>query len=136
MPEQQTAGRPSDQKPDQWQQDLNPNPMAGQNHGEQGSSSVSNSVTADQIKDLHRYLEGYTDAELKQIRVIRTGSRLEQGATYIDLADPERKEFTAMGDMEADLNHYYVPKTEMGYQLWNRLIGVQNPERTGEGNLS
>lgn len=134
MPQQQTAGRPNDQKPDQWQHDLNPNPLAGQNHGEQGSSSVNNSLPADQIKDLHRQLEGYTDAELKQIMVIRTGSRLEQGATYIDLADPERKEFTAMGDMEATPNHYYVAKTEVDYQLWNQLTGVQNPEQTGEGN--
>ena len=31
--------------------------------------------------------------------------------------------------MEATANHWYVPKTEVGYVLWNRLTGVQNPER-------
>ena len=27
--------------------------------------------------------------------------------------------------------NWYVPKTEVDYQLWNRLIGVHNPERLG-----
>ena len=29
---------------------------------------------------------------------------------------------------------YYVPKTEVDYRLWNRLIGVDNPERLGEAD--
>lgn len=131
MAQQQKPGRPNDRQPDEWQQDLNPNPTAGQNHGVQGAGT-NDSLTADQIKDLHRSLTGYTDTELKQIVVLPAGSRLEQGATYIDLQDPERQEFTAMGGMAAGPDHYYVPKSEVGYQLWNRLLGRQDPERTGE----
>jgi hypothetical protein len=37
-----------------------------------------------------------------------------------------------MGSMTAGQHHMYVPKSETDYQLWNRLIGVTNPERTGE----
>lgn len=81
-------------------------------------------------------MEGYTDDELKQIPVLPQGSRLEQGATYIDLKDSERKEFTAMGGMEASADNWYVPKTEVSYPLSNRLIGVQNPERLDEANQS
>jgi len=136
MAQQQKTGRPNDQKPDEWQQDLHPDPMAGQNYGIKGSHSEKDNLNAYEIKELHRQLEGYTDDELKQITVLPSGSRLQQGAKYIDLMDPERKEFTAMGDMEAGPNNWYVPKTEVGYQLWNRLTGVQNPERTGEGNES
>ncbi|HVG00957.1 MAG TPA: hypothetical protein VND68_14045 [Chloroflexia bacterium] len=62
------------------------------------------------------------------------GSRLEQNATYIDLRTHDREEFTARGDMEAGPENWYVPKTEVDYQLWNRLIGVRNPERTGEAD--
>ncbi len=62
--------------------------------------------------------------------------RLEQGAKYIDLNDPERKEFTAMGAMSASRNNWYVPKTEVDYMLWNRLTEVQNPERLGEASES
>lgn len=136
MAEQQKVGRPTDQKADEWQQDLNPNPMAGQNYGIDRSDAVNNDLTAADIKELHSYLEGYTTDELKQIVILPEGCRLEQGAKYIDLKDPERKEFTAMGAMEATVSNWYVPKSEIGYPLWNRLTGVQNPERTDTSNQS
>ena len=50
----------------------------------------------------------------------------------LDLADPNRAEFKALGNMEAGPDNCYVPKTEVHYQLWNRLIGVTDPARTGE----
>lgn len=136
MSQQQKTGRPTDQKPDEWQQDLNPKPMAGRNVGLEGPHPEKDAPTAYEIKELNNQLQGYTDDELRQIPVLPQGSRLEQGAKYIDLKDPERKEFTAMGGMEAGSNNWYVPKTEVGYQLWNRLTGVQNPERLGEANES
>lgn len=130
------TGRQTEQQPDEFQQDLNPEPMAGQNHGLEGPHPEKDAPTASEIKELHSVLHGYTNTELKQIPVLPHGSRLEQGAKYIDLKDPERKEFTAMGNMEAESNNWYVPKTEVDYQLWNRLTGVQNPERLGEANES
>lgn len=138
MAEMQKQGRPNDRKPDEWEQDLHPNPMAGRNQGLEGPHPEKDDVpNAYEIKELHNsILEGYTDDELKQIPVLPTGTRLEQGAKYIDLIDPERQEFTAMGGMEAGSDNKYVPKTEVDYQLWNRLKGVQNPERTGEVNQS
>ena len=81
------------------------------------------------LKDAHRMLEGITDDGLKQIPVLPDDTRLEQGATYIDLQDPQRREFTATADMVAGPEHWYVPKHSVDYQLWNRLIGIQNPER-------
>lgn len=128
--------RPTDQQQDEWQHDLNPYPMAGQNVGIEGLHPEKDAHTAAEIKELHSLLKGYTNDELKQIPVLPSGSRLEQGAKYIDLKDPEHKEFTAMGSMEAEPDNWYVPKTEVGYQLWNRLTGVQNPERLGEANES
>jgi hypothetical protein len=136
MAETQKQGRPTDRKQDEWQQDLNPQPSAGLNYGLEGQHPEKAAPNAYEIKELHSLLEGYTDDELKQIIVLPRGSRLEQGAKYIDLMDPERKELTAMSGMEAGENNWYVPKTEVGYQLWNRLRGVENPERLGEGNDS
>ena len=78
---------------------------------------------------MHRLLEGITDDGLKQIPVLWDGTRLEQGATYIDLRDPQRREFRATGDMVATPEHWYVPKDAVDYELWNRLVGVSNPER-------
>lgn len=136
MAQQQKVGKPTDQKPDEFQQDLNPNLMAGRNVGLEGPHPEKSGLDASQIKELHSKLEGFTNDELTQIVVLPQGSRLEQGAKYIDLNDPQRQEFTAMGSMEAGSDNYYVPKTEVGYQIWNRLIGVQNPERLGEANES
>lgn len=132
------VGKPSDAKADEWQQDLNPKPMAGRNYGLEGPHPEKDdkAPTAYDVKQLHNELQDYTDDELKQIVVLPEGSRLEQGATYIDLKNPDRHEFTAMGGMQAGSDNFYVPKTEVGYQLWNRLIGVENPDRVGENSES
>ena len=124
------AFRPGTQHPDRWREDLNPNPTAGQNQGQPGPEQGAR--TAYDLKDAHRLLEGITDDGLKQIPVLWPGARLEQGATYIDLRDPQRREFTATGDMQAGPDNWYVPKDSVDYELWNRLIGVRNPERLSE----
>jgi hypothetical protein len=36
--------------------------------------------------------------------------------------------------MEAGPENWYVPKSEIDYQLWNLLIGVDNPERLGRAD--
>ena len=115
------------QQSDQWQEDLNPNPMAGQNHGVETNQEGRYELTAYGIKELHSKLEGFTDDELKQIPVLKPGTRLQQGATYIQLNDPQRQEYTGMGDMSVEESNFIVPKSEVGYELWNRLIGVKNP---------
>jgi hypothetical protein len=92
-------------------------------------ASVGTARTAYDIKDVHRLLEGITDDGLKQIPVLAEGTRLEQGATYIDLRDPTRREMTATADLVAGPDNWYVPKAGVDYELWNRLIGISNPER-------
>ena len=87
--------------------------------------------TAFDVKGAHRRLRELSDDQLRQIPILPQGSPLEQGATYIDLRDLDRGEFTATGPVKAGRDHWYVPKSEVGYQLWNRLIGVDNPERLG-----
>ncbi|HEY3060154.1 MAG TPA: hypothetical protein VGL99_14430 [Chloroflexota bacterium] len=119
------AFRPGEQHPEPWRDDLNPQRMAGQNVG----GHEPGARTAYDVKEAHRLLEGITDDGLKQIPVLSPGTRLEQGATYIDLRDPQRREFTATGDMTASSDNWYVPKSGVDYELWNRLIGIQNPER-------
>lgn len=123
MTEAQKSGKPTDQKADEWQRELNPNPAAGQNTGIDSSQYEKEAPTAHDIKLLHDYLSEFNDEELKQIPIVPQGCRLKQGATYIDLLDERRGEFTAMGDMMASRENYYVPKTEVNYELWNKLLG-------------
>jgi hypothetical protein len=125
------TGRPGSQHPDEWRRDLNPDSAAGQNHGPRGSLREKDAPTAYDLKDLHRRMRELPDDELKQIPVVPAGARLEQGATYIDLASGAVEEFTATGQMEAGRGHCYVPKSEVDYELWNRLIGVTDPQRLG-----
>ena len=120
---------------DAYDYDLRPDSDAGRNVGVSGvhPEKASGVRTAYDIKDLHERLQDLEDNELKGIPVLPEGARLEQGATYIDLREQTPQEFTARGDMVAGHGDWYVPKSEVDYRVWNRLIGVDNPERLGEG---
>jgi len=87
--------------------------------------------TAFDVKDLHRLLRGYNDDELRQIPVVPEGAPLAEGSVYIDLHDPQPREFEAVGGTKAGAGHWYVAKSDVDYQLWNRLIGITNLERSG-----
>ena len=125
---------PGDQHPEEWRRDLNPDALAGQNIGAAGPQAAKQAATAYEVKEVHRQFHGFSDDELKRIPILPQGARLEQGATYVDLQDPRLDEFTATGDMAAGPNNWYVPKREVDYQLWNRLIGIANPERLGDAD--
>jgi len=123
---------PKDKHPPESQRDLNPDAAAGINYGLVGSHpEKENPRTAYDVKEAHRSLSDFSDDQLKQIPILPAGSRLEQDATYIDLADRELQEFTATSGMEVKPSQLIVPKTEVDYQLWNRLRGVTDPARTG-----
>lgn len=125
----QKPGRPHDQQDDQYQQDLNPAPKAGFNIGAEGEKPGRFERTAADIPELRDQMTDYSDADLRRLPVLQPGTRLEQGATYLSLADPARQEFTGMANQSADETDYLVPKSQVGYGLWNRLIGVDNPTR-------
>jgi len=89
------------QHPQEWRDDLNPHAMAGQNLGAVGPQAAQHALTTYELNAVHRQFSHFSDGELKRIRVLPAGTRLEQGATYLDLKDPTRGEFTARGDMES-----------------------------------
>lgn len=126
--------QPGEQHPEEWREDLNPNRDAGQNRGLSGGETLTNAPTAYEVKGIHRQFHGFTDDELKRIPILPSGTRLQQGAVYVSLQDEQLREIKATGDMEAGPNDWYVPKSEVDYQLWNRLIGIDNPERLGDAD--
>jgi hypothetical protein len=117
-----------EQHPDEYVEDLNPEYEVGENH----APPRYETRPASEIKELHEQCPNLTNDELRQIPVLVEGSRLEQGAKYLDLRHPEQGEFTAMGGMEAGPNNWYVPKSDVDHELWNLLNGVTNPYRLGE----
>jgi hypothetical protein len=119
--------------PPEWKQDLNPNAGAGINYGNVGPQDEIETVPAADLKAVYALYPRLTDDELRRIPILPPGTRLEQGATYLDLRTPGA-EFTGRGDMQATEDHLYVAKKDVDYQLWNKLLGVEEPERTGEAS--
>jgi hypothetical protein len=129
--------RPGEQHPDEWRRDLNPDAMAGQNlgvHGPGPNTDLERARTAYDVKELHRRFHDMDDDILKAIPVLPPGVRLEQGATYLDLAAEQPREFTAGGNMTSGPENCFVPKNKTDYNIWNRLAGVRDPERLGLGS--
>jgi hypothetical protein len=122
------SGKPQTEKkhPDEYAGDLNPHRLAGQNIG----IPQDDLPTAYDVKQVHRSLTDFADDELRKIPLVPEGERLRQGATYMDLENPARGEFTATGEMSAASGQTIVPKSEVPYTLWNRLRGVESPERS------
>ena len=116
---------------DGFDRDLHPDSMAGQNIGPVSDESHRGGRTAFDVRSIHRALRDWPDDELKQVPVLPEGTPLQQGATYINLREPRRGEFTATGGMRAAADDAIVPKDEVPYPTWNRLRGIDDVERTG-----
>lgn len=114
--------------------ELRPHDHAGENWGTRGPHPELMAKTAYDVKGVHDAFDGWSDDDLKQIPILPEGSRLEQGATYIDLKLFEPREFSARADMSATSDNWYVLKSSVPYPLWNRLIGVENPERLDQAD--
>jgi len=97
--------------------------MAGQNIGGEAEAGERMTRTAYDVKSVHRALSAMNDDELKQIPILEPGTRLRQGATYLDL---ERGAFTATGAMPAQPGQKLVPKDGVHFETWNKLIGEEN----------
>ena len=115
---------------DGFDRDLHPDHLAGQNLGPR-TDAAQGARTAYDVKAVHRTLRDWPDGELKEIPVLEEGAPLQQGATYLNLREPERGEITAMGGMRASAGDAFVPKDGVPYPTWNRLRGIDDPERTG-----
>jgi hypothetical protein len=117
---------------DEFDRDLNPDPMAGQNIDAAGAHAERRARTARDVKSLHRSrFNDWSDDDLDQVPIVASGSRLEQGATYLDIGNLQGEEFTATADMTAEEGQSLVLKSSVPYQIWNRLRGVNDVKRTG-----
>jgi len=122
--------------PEAFEHDLHPNSPGGENNIEALDRETAQE-TAYNNKDIVRAYPLLTDDELKRLLILPEGTPLEQGATYYDLKHRGRGEFTAQSSGKtAGKDNWYIAKSQVGYPLWNRIIGIDNPERldqpTGE----
>jgi hypothetical protein len=123
-----------EQHPPRYRSDLNPNAMAGQNVGEERNLKEEHLArSAYDRKDVHRAWHTLPDDTLKQVPVLPSGARLQQGATYLDLAHPERGEQIGLGDRTTMLDEWMVPKDQVPYWVYNQLRGLVDQRRLDQG---
>ena len=89
---------------------------------ELGGHAEESAPAADD-KRLQQRLSKLDRDELAQLTVLRPGTRLEQGGTYLDLNNLARGPFKALGGQEVGPRDRYVAKRDVDYELWNRLVG-------------
>lgn len=127
---------PTSRHPEPWLRDLNPNALAGQNIGPQNIGPESDrpeehGIRASDLKEARARLPELSADELAELRILPVGSRLEEGAVYLDLLDRSRGEFKAEGSMHAAQGEWLVAKRDVDHELWNRLRGKLIPQATG-----
>lgn len=113
---------------DEPEQDVTPDFLVEISSGLEASHKEPEMLTAYDIPLLCRRLFGFCNADLKQIPILPGGSRLEQGAAYLDLTERPPRAFMALEAMKASADHFYVPKSQVPDQLWDRLLGRHQPD--------
>ena len=110
---------------DDFDKDLRPNEFSGENDGASSAQNEKNAPSAYEYKELHDQFPQLSNADLKNIPILPAGTRLDQGATYLDLMNLEKGEYSAVANETVGEKDRIVPKTEVGYPLWNRLTGKE-----------
>src|SRR5688500_5582392 len=77
-----------------------------------GGGHLAESVPASADKVLHNRLSELTGDELSRLQVLEPGTRLEQGATYVDLNRLSDGPFKAIGGHAATEDNRYVAKRD------------------------
>ncbi|MDP9312531.1 MAG: hypothetical protein M3R24_16870 [Chloroflexota bacterium] len=128
--------QPKDREPDSFDQDLHHTTDQGINHAQLGTNPDQAAPNAFDQKELHRLLPNLSSDELRRLVILQPGDVLEQGAVYFDLRHPRSGEIKAekpevVGPPDLNL---LVPKQQTDYVLWNKLRGVDNPERLDQAD--
>ncbi len=114
---------------DDFDRDLRPKEEQGENSGVGSEHSPNRLMRAYDDKSLVDSMQNFNSDELKAILIVPTGAKLEQGAHYVDLNDPDHMEILASGEnpvtphLEAQQGQKLVPKSQTDYELWDKLTG-------------
>lgn len=81
------------------------------------------SLPADQLKDVVNELPELSGEELSRLTVLELGTELEQGGTYLDLDNPDRVPFKALGGHRVQDGQRVISKRDTDYLLWNEIVG-------------
>lgn len=109
-------------------EDLTANDRAGMSHGMEGQHPEWEGQSGASIKELHTRLADLTNDQLEQLTILPEGSRLKQGAKYLDLKHLDQGEFVATAGMSVEPGRQLIAKHDTDYLLWDQLSGVAEEE--------
>jgi hypothetical protein len=107
-----------EETPDEFDAQLHDQSRAGQHAG----GATHETRPASDIKELKKQIARPTANDLKALPVLAPGQRLQQGAVYCNLNQLDLGEFRAMGAMEASDTDLFVAKSEVDFELWNKIV--------------
>jgi hypothetical protein len=110
-------------------EDLTANDRAGMNIGMEGQHPEWEGRSGASVKELHTALADLTNDQLAQLTILPEGSRLKQGAKYLDLEHLEDGEFVATAGMTVKPGQRLIAKHYTDYLLWDRLSAPSRTER-------
>jgi hypothetical protein len=77
-------------------------------------------VCAADVKEAYDFLQDFTGDEMRRLRIVASGVRLNPGDAFVDLRDRRRGTLVAKGEETVDAE-LLVPKKETDYVLWDKL---------------
>jgi hypothetical protein len=108
--------------------DLTANDRAGMNQGMEEQHPEWYGRFCASAKELHARLADLTNNQLKQVTILPEGSRLKQGAQYLDLEHLDQGELVATAGMSVESGLQLIAKHDTDYLLWDQLAGVAQTE--------
>ncbi len=97
--------------------------QADQHTGQQGvMSGGGDELNAADVKDAYDTLHqsGWHKDEIRRLRLVAPGTRLQQGDVYLDLRNTAAGELVAHGE-ETVGAELLVPKRDTDYEVWDKL---------------
>ena len=99
--------------------------QADQHTGQQGVvPSSEDTLNAADMKDVYGVLPEWHKDELRRLRIVPPGTRLQQGDVYVDLRNTAAGELVAHGE-ETVGEELLVAKHDPDYEIWNKLLATR-----------
>ena len=111
--------------------DLHPHNRAGQNNSQDNNEGRSAFLLKENESTLHPRLQRLPDQELKRIPVLDTGTRLQEGAAYLDLRNLDNGAFQGMNNRTVTGTDAFVAKSHLDHEQFAYLTGATTVAQLG-----
>ena len=126
IPQQKPTGTDAD-----FDNDLHPHNRAGQNNSTDRNEGRTAFILKENESTLHARLQKLPDQELKQIPLLDTGTRLQEGAAYLDLRNLDGGAFQGMNNREVGAGDAFTSKSHLDHEQFAYLTGATTVAQLG-----